>query len=451
MAASHKPLSLSRALAFAGIGIPLAAVGLPMAVYVIPYYAEDLGVGVAATGTIFMFLRLWDLITDPAMGYLVDTRPSRFGRIRHWIWLAVPVLALAAYFIYMPKAESVGVPYLAGWLLVFYVGFTMLQTPHFSWVPAIAPGYDERSRLFMWFAILETIAMLGILLAPAILSLGFGLEFTRRQEVWWMGLFLIISLPVTVAIATKFVPDPPLPGSTGQAATFTPAALRAAVSDISLGRVLISYICVGIAVSSTAATFLWAAKFGFGLTHAAPLVLAIFFVSGFSCLPLWVAFSKRTEKHTTFGLICLVTALSYLSYFPLSYVGGFWAMTVGAVISGNGFTAAYVLARSMVADLVEQEQAVNGESRAGVYYAMLSAAYKLGASFAVGIPYLLLGLIVGFDPKADNSPETIRNMMIVFTAVPTFFYLLAASLIRGYKLTRSVQQKNAEQVAASSI
>jgi Na+/melibiose symporter-like transporter len=116
MTAKNDRLSLPRVLAFAGVGMPLAAVGLPMSVFVAPMYAKELGLGTALTGIIFMCLRFWDLGTDPIMGWLVDTKPSRFGRVKHWLVLAVPVLMLAAYFLYMPAAETATPLYLAIWL-----------------------------------------------------------------------------------------------------------------------------------------------------------------------------------------------------------------------------------------------------------------------------------------------------------------------------------------------
>ena len=83
MSSASNRLPLPRVLAFASVGMPLAAVGLPMAVFVAPMYAEQLGLGTTMVGLIFMILRFWDLGTDPVMGWLVDTRPTKYGRIKH--------------------------------------------------------------------------------------------------------------------------------------------------------------------------------------------------------------------------------------------------------------------------------------------------------------------------------------------------------------------------------
>ena len=453
MSDSHKRLPFPRVLAFATLGTPLAGIGLGLSVYLSPFYAEHMGVGVAVTGLIFMLLRIWDLLIDPVMGYLVDTRPSRLGRVRHWLLASVPVMALSTFFLFMPTGQSASAFYLIGWLMVFMVGFTMLQTPTFSWVPAIAPDYDERSRVFMWFEILNVIAVLTFLILPVLVG------ETLPEKVWIMGLVLILLSTTAVGLACTFVPDPPVSGAENEKADFSAAALSAALRNEPLIRILLAYISIGIAVSGTAATFLWAAKWGFELDGSqrlfgavpmgAELVLVVFFISGMSLMPAWIAWSKRTEKHAVVKWICVASALSFLLYIPLRAVGtgSFWWMALGAFLSGMGFSAAFTLLRSMLGDLVEVERASSGNDRSGLYYALMTASYKTGASLAIGIPYLILGVWVGFDPNSDNSPQVIDNMIYVFVFIPFVFYGIAAAIIRKYPVTRAV---HAEAVAALS-
>ena len=73
-----------------------------MAVFIAPFYAEQMGMGAALTGLIFMCLRFWDMVTDPITGWLVDTRTTPWGRIKPWLVAAIPVLGTAAFFVYNP-------------------------------------------------------------------------------------------------------------------------------------------------------------------------------------------------------------------------------------------------------------------------------------------------------------------------------------------------------------
>ena len=53
--------------AYAGLAVPLAALGLPLVVYLPPFYACPVGLGVCTVGIIFMIARFWDIFTDPIM------------------------------------------------------------------------------------------------------------------------------------------------------------------------------------------------------------------------------------------------------------------------------------------------------------------------------------------------------------------------------------------------
>ncbi|MEM7458802.1 MAG: MFS transporter [Pseudomonadota bacterium] len=446
MSSPNNRLPLPRVLAFAGVGMPLAAVGLPMAVFVAPMYAEQLGLGTTMVGLIFMILRFWDLGTDPVMGWLVDTRPTKYGRIKHWLVASVPILMLGSFFMFMPMSETVSPAYLVIWLTVLWLGFTMLQTPHQSWVPMITTEYDERSRMFMWREIINTITLLTLLIVPTLLAINYGIE--RRGQVQVMGTILLIVLPLTVLLAVLFVPDP-APKTDEEPMRFSWSAIKVAFQDPNMVRVLLVEILVGIAIAGTGGTFLFAAQWGFGVTAYAPVILMVFFIAGFAAMPLWVRLSERTEKHSVFLATCVWSIVTYMIYLPLSALGGgVIYLLIAAIVSGISYGTPFILARSMVADIIEAEQAKTGENRSGMYYSLMSGSYKTGASFAIGIPYILLGAGVGFDPSGDNSPEVVRGLMLVFVGVPVVSYALAAIILRNYQLTRAEQKTNAEKLAA---
>ena len=419
-----------------------------MAVFVAPMYADQLGLGTTMVGLVFMILRFWDLGTDPVMGWLVDTRPTKRGRIKHWLVASVPVLMLGGFFMFMPMGESVSPAYLVVWLIVLWLGFTMLQTPHQSWVPMITTVYDERSRLFMWREIISTVTLLTLLIVPTLLAINYGID--RRGQVMVMGVILMIVLPITVALAVLFVPDPP-PAEDAQKMEFSWEAIKVAFKDPNMVRILLVEILVGIAIAGTGGTFLFAAQWGFGVTALAPVILMVFFIAGFAAMPVWIWLSKRTEKHLVFMATAIWSIVTYLVYLPLSAMGGgAVALLIAAIVSGLGYGTPFILARSMVADIIEAEQAKTGENRSGMYYSLMSGSYKTGASFAIGIPYILLGAWVGFDPSGENSPEVVRGLMLVFVGVPVVSYALAAFILRNYRLTRAEQKTNADKLAAQT-
>lgn len=420
------------------IGIPIAAIGLPFAVFMPRFYATDLGLGLELTGLIFMIVRFTDVATDPIMGILVDRFPSRYGRVRHWLCMSVPILLTAAVALYLPSRTGTSAPYLLVWLIVFYIGFTMLQTPHQAWVPVLTSNYDARSRYFMWRQIFMTVSLLALLSLPTIFATTMGAD--NFTQVAAMGWFLIISLPVTVAVAIWWIRDPRVVNRTVENPRINFSTATRMLRDSAMARILSIEVLIGLATSAVGSTYLFAAEWGFGVKAEASAILILYFLAGLISMPFWLRFAEKTDKHHALVYLCVFAAATHLIYLPLSAFGsGIFGLITGAVVSGIAFGAPVTLLRSMMADVAEQNLVRNGADHSGLSFAFLTSAYKTGQSFAIGIPFVVLGLIAGFDPVGDNSPEAIRNLMLVFAGLPALVYSAAAYVAYRYPLTRSVQ------------
>ncbi|MFN7054629.1 MFS transporter [Hyphomonas sp.] len=438
-------LSFPRVLAFASLSVPIAGVGLPLGVYLAPLYAQDVGLGLEMTGLLFMLLRFWDIVTDPVMGYLVDRYRTPLGRVRHWILLCVPVLGIATYFVYNP-APGASPWYFIGWMLVFYVGFTLLQTSRASWVPAIARDYDDRSRLFLWPEIVSVFSMLMLLAVPLILA-GTGVEADRFGQVAVMGWVLIIALPVSAALSCLFVPDPPLRGESKQVEKFELKPLFAAIRHPMFSRVLGIELLVSTAISVTAANYLFVAIHAFGATGGqASLALVVFFITAILALPGWLWLAKRTEKRTAYSIAVLASGICFIAYIPLAPSGNYTIFLIASMMAGIPFSAPIFLARSMTADIVERVAAETGQNRAGNFYALLTSFNKVGSSLAFGVGYLIVGQVAGFRPGAENSDAAIFGLVLVFGLLPGLLYVAAGLLARTYPLTRAMQEETARSL-----
>jgi glycoside/pentoside/hexuronide:cation symporter, GPH family len=441
---SPKRLSTPRVLALSTLAFPLSGIGLPLGVYLSPFYADEIGLGVALTGALFMALRLLDMLLDPTIGHFVDRYTSKWGRARPWIVASVPMLMLAAYFVYMPPREGASAVYFVIWMVILYLGSTMLMIARNAWVADIATDYDDRSRHFVMIEMAGVLSMLFLLIIPVIIASNGG---DRFEQISAMGWCLIISLPITALIACALVPDPPRL-KVAEAKGYSFADLRAAVGNRYLKTVLLLELLIGMGITVTASLYLFVAESVFGLDDAqASLLLVVFFLSSVLGLPVWMRLAARTEKHRAVCVAVLMSAGSYALYFLAAQVGGFWMFAAAAVINGFAFTAPLVIGRSMTADVVEWELVRSGINRAGLYFGLNAGAYKIGASLATGAAYLLVGLVAGYEAGADNSPAAVQGLLIIFCVLPAALYLITYFAVRDYPLTRAVQAETAGQLS----
>ena len=120
-------------ISYVSLTFPSSAAAMPIVVYILPFYADNLGLGLSIVGLIFFIGRMLDVITDPFMGYLIDKYPSKWGKHKHWIAISIPFLMVAIYLIYLPNQSLVTPTYLFFSLFLAYLGFTLLVVTQLSW------------------------------------------------------------------------------------------------------------------------------------------------------------------------------------------------------------------------------------------------------------------------------------------------------------------------------
>ena len=416
--------------AYAALTLPTAALGLPITVYLPPFFAKEMGLGLATVGLVFTLARLWDVVTDPVMGILVDKFPSRWGRHKHWIAFAVPILMLATWFIYMPSVEPHTAGYLLGWLVVLYIGYTFLAIAHQSWGTELTSDYNERSRLYGWREVVSIVGMVTVLILPAVLERSGADTYKKIASMGW---YLLILLPVVSVFTLGIVPERKahVPASIPLG-----KALTTMLQNQPLRRVLLADISIAFAIAVSGSTYIFLATWVFEQAIYASLVLLAFFVSGLLAMPLWMKLSYRLSKHTAL-MVAMVYACVSLLLFPfVATPGNLVGLVVATIAYGSAFGAGPMISRAMMADLADMDQLETGVKRAGLFFALLTTTNKVGAAVSVSICYLILGAL-GFDPAAEtNSDGAISGLMWTFVLMPCVCFGIAALALRNYPLDR---------------
>ena len=189
--------------------MPLAVIGLPVAIYIPPFYSGTLGLDLAAVGLILMVARLSDVVTDPLIGGLSDRTRTRWGRRRPWVALGVPVMMVSAFMLFVPRGEVTNL-YLLIWISAIYFGFTLISIPYGAWGAELSGDYGERNRIS---GAREIFLLLGLLIAITAPIVGARLfdhdgNSAGRGAMAVLGWIPLLMLPVCAVIAFSSVPEP---------------------------------------------------------------------------------------------------------------------------------------------------------------------------------------------------------------------------------------------------
>ena len=424
-------LSWKTLLAYGGLGLPLAALNLPLYVYLPAFYAGTLGLGLATVGLTLLLARLLDTATDPLIGELSDRLEGRFGRRRPWLVIACPLLIVATFMLFVPK-PGVGVAYLLFWSTIAYLAWTMMILPFTAWGAELSANYHERSRIA---GVREAIVVVGILLAAGMpVLIGVDTEGAEgpvlKALAWSMSLLLPIALLVQLTFVRESAREsvPPLRLLEGA---------RIICHNRPFLRLLGAYLLNGIANGLPATLFLLFVADGLELQQSAGLLLLLYFLTGMIGIPLWLRLSYRIGKHRAWTC-AMLWACAVFVWVPFLGAGDFWPFLVICCLSGFSLGADLTLPVSMQADVVDLDWLESGRQRTGLFFALWSMATKFSLALAVGIAFPLLDLI-GFEAGGANTPEALFGLAALYGLLPVAIKLTAAALVWNFPLGAEAQ------------
>ncbi|KAB7647733.1 MFS transporter [Polymorphobacter fuscus] len=428
--------------AFAAPCLPIAANGLPVVVYLPPYYASALGLDLAVVGFLFFVVRFIDVPLDPIVGHLVDRTDTRAGRFRPWMAGGALVMALGVYATFMASPGLTPLRAFAG-LMLMYLGYSALLVSHTAWGAVLSDDYHERSRIFGWW---QASNLLGLFLILGVPPLAQKLAASDDPSfgVHAMGWTIMAALPLTVGWCLLRVRERARTG--GEHHRF--ADIMAVLKLPLLRRILLADLLASLAPGMTGALFLFFFVAARGYSTASAMNLLLFyFAAGLLSAPLWVRVARRFSKHR--ALIWSLMAYCVFQTATIIIPGNqFGIAAVAMVFAGIPAVAPAFLLRAMLADVSDAETLRSGQQKTGLFYAALAAVQKLGYAIPVGLSYSILQLI-GFVPNlgAANAPSAIDGLVLLFVVPAVVLAIGAIIVLRGWPIDADTQARNAAALA----
>ncbi len=414
--------------AFSLIAVPIAAAGLPLAVYLPAFYAQQAGLGLTAVGLVFLIGRLWDAFSDPLIGVLSDRTRTRFGRRRPWIAAGGLLFALAAWALFLPPRHPSPL-YLGLGLFVFYLGWTMIQIPVSAWSGTLASRYHERSRVITYVQTAHAAGLLLVLVIPALIDqIGAG---GAKAKITAMGVFILASLAPGLLGVLFALPEPAPTAQSAQRPGFA-AVARLVFSDRLLLRVLGSDFAVTLGQTIRGSLFVFFVVTYMGLPKWGALLFLLQFVFGVFAGPIWLRVGYRFGKNRTVVVAELVQATINLGLLFIS-PGQFWPLLALTIAQGLSQGSGNLMLRSIVADLADRQRLATGQERSGLLFSVFSLSSKTATAAAVGLALPLVAWL-GFKPGVVNTPEALLGLKLVFALGPALSHIVSAALIVGFPL-----------------
>jgi GPH family glycoside/pentoside/hexuronide:cation symporter len=436
-----KKLSWTEKTAYAAPAFALAVVGIPVYVYIPKFYTDVIGVHVSAMGLILLIVRLFDAVTDPAIGLISDRIRTPFGRRRPFIAVGALLTGVAILLLFNPPHLNPDAATAWFMVLIFllFLFWTVIIVPYESLGPELTFDYNERTTLF---GMRDGALIAGTLVAAASPAAIKGLMSLPEGGQGERETFFILSLvyvPLIFASAFWCV------------LTFKERAIKMVVQRDNIFKqissslrnrpfriLLISYTISAIGNNLPATLILYYVEYVLHSTRA-DLFLVLYFMTGILFLPLWVAGAKRYEKKLMWLASMAVNTGAFSGVFFLG-PGDELAYGILVFISGIGFGATLAIPSAIQADVIDYDELISGQRREGLYIGLWSIAKKMAAAFGVGVGLALLG-VSGYVPNVKQSESVVFSLRILYALVPCVCNVIAIVIAFAYPISGSMHRK----------
>ncbi len=402
---------------------------------VLAFLTSYLGVPIGWAGALTTAVLIFDIVTDPLVGYFSDRTHSRWGRRAPWMALGALVLAGGIVAIFaVPEGFSVAgnLTWVAAAFLAATIGFTMVAIPYGAMAGEMTQDPRERSAMTAWRM---GFASLGILLGGAVIPLIAG-DSRAGYGTAALAVAPVIVVAIWVSLwATRRAPRIETPSH----AAFAPM-LALVLSNRPFVVLVVLYGVMTMAIAIITAGLPFATLYlildsGDTLLSGAAqalsvlsLMFAAFVVGSILSQAAWVWLSARLGKlgALVLGLSLYILLLGTL-YTALPSVN-VTAIAGMFVLAGMTNGAYQQIPWAIYPDLMDVTRAESGEAIEGAF----SALWLFGQKAANAVAPLVLAAILGLygwrettQGRVDQRPEAIEALQVSITLVPAAILGLA--------------------------
>lgn len=403
-----------------------------MSMFIVYFYTDVVGVAAGIIGTIILFSRFLDGISDIAMGAIIDKTKSKHGKARPWIlWLSIPFAGLMVALFAVPDVGIVGkVIYIAITYNLLILLYTAVVIPYGTLNTLITLDQDERGSLNvyrMYFASIGII-IVSTLTLPVVKLFGGG------QSAWIAG-YAIFALVAVILYMITFKTTKERTTNIYQRDNVNDSfkvGFKALFKNKYWVITFFIFITYYINDALYSGGTIYFAEYVLGNSLLVGTLTMAIYVPPLLLMPFVAPMIKRIGKRKSMmwgtGIFLLGSFIILIDPTNLTIV------MVGVVLRGIGRTPIFGSIFALLPDTVEYGEWKTGVRREGLVYSGGSTGTKLG----VGIGSAFVGWILGWGGyvggqtiQTDSALFAI-NSLFIYLPIITYFILFV--LLYFYKL-----------------
>lgn len=439
---NNEKISVFEKVAYGGGDLASNFILVLSSTFVTFFYTDALGLNPAIIGSIMMFSRFFDGISDILMGFVMDHTKSKHGKARPWLlWLAIPIAISLVLMFCVPQMGDFGkYIYVAiTYNLVTTVLYTAINIPYGALTSLMSRDQDERMVINIFRM---TMAQIGSLLINALtLPLVNALGGSAHQKSWIlasavygliaMGLFLLCFFKTKerVKVVTTQTDEKKL--------SFI-ASLKICIKNDQWLILVAIWVTMSFGMAMGMGVGTYYSKYILGNENLAGFLMAISIlpvVLIMLLLPNLIRKMGKCKVAIIGGVIGTIAQLA-MAVNPTSFI---WLVGC-SVVKGIGQAATAGTMFAMIADTIEYGHWKTGVRTEGMLYSSTTFGAKIGAGIGGAAAMAILGAAGYNGLLAVQGAEVLASLKVLYIYVPAIFLAIMTGLYFFYKLDKIYPQ-----------
>lgn len=420
-----------------------------MGFYLLFYFTDVAGIAAGLAGTAIMIGKIWDAVTDPAVGYLSDRTQTRWGRRRPYMAVGAVLLFFSMGLIFMPFGATGQIALFILATLTYCLvntAYTLVNIPYSALTPELTDDYYERTVLNgfrMSFAVVGTFVGVSIVL-PLVKLFG-------GTRLAWAGMGFVTGGIMAAAMMTVVfsVREHPKPRLHAQE-----KIVKSYLQVLGMKTFLTALIpwtlhMTGVNVLQT--SLLYYFRYIYRNEAAFQVALPILLGAAVLAIPVWVRISKGIGKKWSYNLGMGIFAFGVLLFFFIGHRTGVQVSYVIMFVGGLGFATHYVMPWAIIPDVVEFDYSETGVRREGVFYGMWTFSSKIGQAVGIALSGWILTIFgyqesIGGVQAVSQSSSAMFGIRLLTGPVPALFFIGGIIVLSFFPITTNRYQEIMKKV-----
>lgn len=428
--------------------------------YLLFFYTDIYGLQLAHAATMFLVVRMVDVLWDSFVGTYIDKHSPRWGKYRSYLVLAgVPLTVLAILCFWDGFADAAYTTKLV-YAYVTYVGLSMLYTlinvPYGALNSSLTRDTDEITiltsvRMFMancgGLAVGSGLPLLVAFLTPV--AQGDVDTLPKDSGAWFatMTIYALVGLALLVFCFSQCKERVVMDESETK---------NVKVSDLWTEflhnrplRVIAFFFITAFAMMSVGNAA--GSYFVTSNLHGTPTQLSIFMglgsIPSFLFMPLVPAIKCAIGKKQMFYvfLTIAIVGMVFLYVVAKAEAPSMTQVYVAQFVKSTGVIVATGYMWTLVPEVISYSEYTTGKRIAGIVNALTGIFYKAGMALGGVVPGLVLAYVQYNKDSVEQTPLAEEGILWLVCVIPALLLAVAMLIISKYELSDEVIDKiNAE-------